>query len=271
MKLGRVCAVKRFAASYCVARILLGLFLGFAPPAIFAEGLQVTPILLEFNPEQRSLAVWISNTGKRPISAQARVQAWRQNEGVDVLESTTELVASPPLVEIPPGQTQVVRIVRMRTARASSEMSYRLLVDELPSADPVASTVERASRGIQFLFRYSIPIFVGSSASVDARSTPVSELVQGGVKARLTLGDGELVRLSVTNTSPRRLKLSDLAYLTPSGERKVLGRGLFGYVLSGQTRQWPLPGLAKHELISSSLQARINEDSDETVLPQDHR
>lgn len=263
--------MKLFVVSRRVARIVLGVFVGFIPPALWAEGLQVTPILLDFNPQQRALAVWISNTGKRPISAQARVQAWRQGEAGDTLEPTTELVASPPMVQIPPGQTQVVRVVRMRTTGLFSEMAYRLLVDELPSAEPVAANVERASQGIQFLFRYSIPVFVGASDSVLARDVPTSELVESSVKAHLTLGDGQSINVAVSNTSARRVKLSDFALVAPSGERKVLGPGLFGYVLSGQTRKWSLAAPRGIELANTTLHARINEDSNETVLPQDPR
>lgn len=235
------------------------------PASAWASGLQVTPVLLEFKPGQRAHAVSLSNSGQRALQAQVRVRSWRQVDGSDSLEPTTELVASPPMVEIPPGQTQIVRIVRTSPAiRPTAESAYRLLVDELPEATG-ATSPDAAKRpgGVQFLFRYLIPIFVGPQDE-GARN--------GAVTARLTLAEDQRAKLTIRNTGARRVKLSNLSYTDDaSSESVVLGSGLFGYVLAGATRQWTLPVPASLQRTDGQLKARINEDSDETLLAQDPR
>lgn len=253
-------------ASFCAWGLLAGFL--FAPA--WADGLQVSPVLLEFSPEQRALAIWLSNSGKRPLHAQARIQAWHQVDGEDVLDATTELVTSPPLVEIPPGQTQVVRVVRMRTDRPATEMSYRLLVDELPRPDNEATAGMQNPAGIRFLFRYSIPVFVRPDAAIEApQRSPLTLPVAPGLSAQLTLEAEKQAKLSIRNAGPQRIKLSDLSYTGADGERTAMGDGLFGYVLASQTRQWILPVPASFKPANGTLKARLNDDSDETVLVQD--
>lgn len=254
MRRRELAAVGRFFAAG-----LLACLAAWWPAPVVAAGLQVTPVLLEFDATQRALAVWLGNTASHPIRAQVRLRAWRQVNGGDVLEPTAELVASPPLVEIPAGQTQLVRIVRRAGHQPASEAAYRLLVDELPSPD----TGERSPGGIHFLFRYLIPVFV-APPSGPAPAEPVH-----GLSARLTPADGQQARLTIRNAGPWRAKLSDLSHLDAHGERVVLGSGLFGYVLAGAERQWSLPWPAQPQGMKGALQARVNEDRHETVLVQD--
>ncbi|WP_439520648.1 fimbrial biogenesis chaperone [Hydrogenophaga sp.] len=237
-----------------------------------ASGLQATPVLLEFTPNQRAQAVWLSNTSKQPLKAQVRVLGWRQADGEETLERTTELVASPPLVEIPPGQTQIVRIVRTPASRPQAESAYRLLVDQLPES-AARTTPQEASRpgGVQFLFRYVIPVFVAPTGGTDtALASAPGPAPASLVSARLALAGDQKALLTIRNNGPRRVKFSGMTYVdAASGERQVFAAGLFGYVLSGAARQWTVPVPASLQRIDGTLQARINEDDHETVLAQD--
>jgi fimbrial chaperone protein len=252
------------------ASVALGSGLPFGSAC--ASGLQVTPVLLEFAPGQRAQAVWLSNSATHPVKAQVRVMAWRQADGEEALERTTELVASPPLVEIPPGQTQIVRIVRTPASSPLSEAAYRLLVDQLPESPHVASPQATVRPGgVQFLFRYLIPVFVAPQERAD-KSPPdaaTGSAPASHVTARLTLAGDQKVLLTIRNNGPRRVKFSGLSYVdAASGESQVFSAGLFGYVLSGTARQWSLPVPASLQRIDGTLKARINEDDHETVLVQ---
>ena len=256
----------------CVAVLAPALLSTLLSASAWASGLQVTPVLLEFKPGQRAQAVWLSNSGQRPIQAQVRIRAWSQADGGDALEPTNDLVASPPMVEIPAGQSQVVRIVRTQSARPTAESAYRLLVDELP--EPASATAPEKARspgGVQFLFRYLIPIFVGpQEVAVQTKAAAPVGAKESAVTARLTLAPDQRATLTVRNLSPRRVKLSNLSYVdAASGESLTLNSGLFGYVLAGATRQWTLPVPASLQRTDGRLKAKINEDSDETVLAQD--
>lgn len=242
--------------------------LALASAVATAADLQVSPILLEFDARQQAQAVWLSNTGQQPLRAQVRLQAWSQDGNEDVLEPTRDLVASPATLEIEPGGRQLVRIIRLQPAPMPQERSYRLLVDELP-ADPGENR-----QGLQFLLRYSIPVFVapvepGIAASAQAPvegSTPTLTDV-GPLQLRVE-ADGQGSRLLASNNGQRRIKLSQLTLVEADGRQRPLNQGLLGYVLPGRSMAWPLP-LDYPLKPGQTLKARLNDDLQAQPLPLD--
>jgi fimbrial chaperone protein len=252
----------------CFVRRLRGGVFPFACAAallsgpVFGAGLQVTPISLEIAAPEQAQSIILSNNGKAPMRAQVRVQQWSQSEGEDKLESTREVVASPPLVEIAPGERQMVRIVRLQPAPVALERTYRLIIDELPPTEAAAP----AQAGLQFLMRYSVPVFVSPAgapvAPVDAAAAP-SDLSR--LLANLK-PDGQGMLLSVVNQGPRRLKLSQLVLVDTNGQRTVVHPGLLGYALAGRSMQWQLK-LTPQQLQGGLLKAKFNDDQEEQTLP----
>lgn len=236
---------------------LLGACLLLTGAAAPAASLQVAPILVEFQAGQQAQALWLTNTGEAPLHAQVRVQQWTQADGTEQLAPTRDLVASPAIVEIAPGQKQLVRLLRLQPAATGREQAYRVLVDELPKTDGPANS------GLTLLLRYSIPAFVlkaGATPIIErAGPAPLADLSQ----VSATLGDGTL---SVANGGDQRLRIMQLAYVNPDGSRIVLNDGLVGYVLAGQRMQWPLvlPTAARP---GGSLRAVFNHDGQEQALP----
>jgi fimbrial chaperone protein len=228
----------------------LVLLLSLLPLAgVQAAGLQVSPILLEFGATDTAQILWLANSSSTPLRAQVRVQRWSQSTGEEFLEPSRELVASPPLLEIAPGERQRVRLVRLDSTPPDQEQSYRLLIDELPSDLDAAS-----APGLQFLLQYSLPVFVGTAAL-----PAVPEVGQGPVlEAELLLLQGQAAVLRVRNTGKRRARLSDLILESPDGSASVLASGLLGYVLAGQQMQWPvdLPG----NVVDATLKVMLNDE-----------
>ena len=245
---------------------LLAALMTMAPAAAGAADLQVSPITVEFGARQQAAAVWLSNTGAQPLRAQVRIQAWDQADGEDVLQSSHDLVASPATLEVAPGGRQMVRIIRLQPSVQPRERTYRLLVDELPAAP------DEARKGLQFLLRYSIPVFTAPAASL-AQQVP-------SAAAQAPLADLSSVRFSLE---------------TDAGGSRLLGQQCRGYaaqaqpaVAGGGRRQrappepgpagirarrsqhgWPVP-LASPLQPGQSLKARFNDDLQAQPLPLDH-
>ncbi|MCJ0763291.1 fimbrial biogenesis chaperone [Variovorax terrae] len=233
-----------------------------------AAGLQAAPVLVELPARDRSQNLQLSNTGTQPLRAQVRVLQWSQADQSDQLTPTRDVVASPPIVDIAPGATQLVRIVRLAGDMPERERSYRLIVDELPPDAPDSGSAGGSSGALKFLLRYSIPVFVlPAGAKTTLERTQPTEL--SALKASLRTGAD--MQLSVANEGAQRVKLSQLSYLAPDGQRTPLATGLLGYVLPGQRMQWPLklPAPQAQALREGrgTIQARLNDDPQEQVLP----
>jgi fimbrial chaperone protein len=114
------------------ALLLAGSLLGLAvaAPSASAKGhLQARPTMLELAPGAAAGRMTLANTGDEPVPAQVRVFAWIQKDGEDVLVPTTDIVLSPPIVTVPAGAEQLVRIVRQGRPPARSDQAYRIVVD----------------------------------------------------------------------------------------------------------------------------------------------
>lgn len=252
---------KRVASLSWLATVALSLLLPLSAPTR-AGSLQVAPILLEFANGQNSQTLWLANTGEYPLRAQIRVQQWTQVDMQEVLQPSDALLASPPLIDIAAGHSQLVRLVQAAPAHPTHESAFRLIVDELPGgADTVAS-------GLQFLLRYSIPVFVlplGAIPQLERTGaiTPTNaQLLQGDWNV-----EGGNATLTLQNHSEQRIRISQLNWVTPSGTSVEISAGLLGYVLAGSQVRWTLP-LRAALPANGILQAKLNDDANPQPLPQ---
>lgn len=94
---GRACRTG-FAALAC-------LLLPIAP-AQAAAVLEVAPVVHELPPGQTMSSMTITNRGAAPSWIQARAFEWRQDEALEQLQPTAEMVASPPLFQLEPGESR---------------------------------------------------------------------------------------------------------------------------------------------------------------------
>ncbi|WP_107688899.1 fimbrial biogenesis chaperone [Neisseria wadsworthii] len=201
---------------YQKACLLAGLALG-AVSGAFAAGLQVSPTGLSLPVKQRAGVFTLTNTGGKPLTAQVRVYRWRQDDkGKDVLTPSGDVVASPPMVKLAAGGSQQFRVIRTKPT-GQHEEAFRLVVDELPAPE------EKPAASLQFVLRYSIPLFLNQTDSPEAN-------LQWRVERA---PDGKAV-LTVKNIGKAYAQLSNLSVKTGSKEQTLIN-GLAGYVLPGNT------------------------------------
>lgn len=209
-----------------------------------AASLQVAPTSLTLQGRQNAEVLWLSNSGKAPVQVQLRVFRWTQVDGRESLDATHDLVVSPAMQTLTPGQKQLVRIIRSTPEAVSAETTYRVIVDELPTTAP-------EHPGLQFVLRYSIPIFVVPEAATGAPAiAPVLE-------TRLIDGEDGVGVLEVRNRGTQHAQIADLAYGKDAGTATPVMPGLLGYALAGQTMRWPLKSPASR-FTGGTFIARIN-------------
>lgn len=213
---------------------LIGLlFSGYAA----ASGLQVTPVTLTLEQTQRAEGIWLSNSGDNPINAQVRVFRWSQSSYKDQLAASQGLVISPPMLTIPPGGKQLIRVIRTGSA-AKVEDAYRLSINELPQS-------AAKKNNLQFVLHYSVPVFIQPPGVTDTYAKLQWQIKHSEGRAWL----------EVSNQGDGHAQLSEVNIITASGSRRNITPGLLGYVLPGSTMRWPLPASAGQ---GEKLEAMVN-------------
>ena len=218
--------------------LLRGVLLASLVAAAFdasASGLQIAPTSLALAAGGPAQALWLTNTGDHELRAQVRAYQWSQANGRDELEATQALVASPPMLSIAPGARQLIRVIRTGAAQPG-EQAFRLLIDELPIAEPSQQT------GVQYVLRYSVPVFVGATGAPSLQWTTA-------------LGaDG--LSIDVRNTGTTHAQITAVGLSGAASSELV--PGLLGYVLPGAAMHWTVAIPAGTNTANASLKALIN-------------
>ncbi|WP_454885515.1 fimbrial biogenesis chaperone [Sphingomonas oryzagri] len=199
---------------------------------------------------QSATALWVENRGQQPVTLQVRSLGWSQAGNEDQYARQDEVVTSPPIANVAPGQRQLIRILRRDAGTTPAEHSYRLLIDELPPpVDPSKPNVASAQLAVQM--RYSIPLFTYDG---EVAATPV-------LRARLVVVDGKRYA-EIANLGQRHARLINLRIQNGARDFTV-NAGLLGYVLGGATMRWPVPDGAP---ISGTIVVNAN-GADTTLAP----
>lgn len=202
--------------------------------ATTAGSLTVTPVRLTLAAGRPAGVLTVVNNDSESTLIQLEVMRWSQVEGVDQLEPSRELLATPPIFTVAAGGSQIVRIgLRGTVPRGPKEAAYRLLLTEVPPS-PVAS-----KQGVKILLSISLPVFVEPAVTVVM--VPVlhwhARRAEGGLVLRAD-NDGPM-HVQVTGLRLDRgepLTQFKAAYLLPGAHRewKLLNDAAAGSVLTLQ-------------------------------------
>lgn len=140
----------------CLALAIFLPALAGVPPAM-AGAFSISPVRIYMTPRERVVAVSITNEGETEVALQAELFAWSQSEdGVDELLPTEDLILAPPIVRLAPTSRQVVRLALLRPVDASRQLTYRLIVREVPElAPPKDQTLQ-----VPITLALSMPVFI---------------------------------------------------------------------------------------------------------------
>ncbi len=196
----------------------------FLPQLAGAAAWDIDPVRVELSPEQQTAAITIKNDSDQATSIQIQTVAWSQVGGKDVYTPTRELLVSPPIVTIAPKSEQVIRAALRRQVDASSELAYRINLQELPPPPVPGFT------GVQVALRIGLPVFVQSQKG-DAASKMFWSVVR--------MPNNQL-KVGLRNSGSAHVQVSDFSLYVPGRDRPIAGESGSNYVLAGQTREWLL-------------------------------
>lgn len=190
----------------------------------FAGVFSVTPVRMYLTPRDRAVAVTITNEGEDPIVLQADIYVWAQKaDGSDELTPTDDLILAPPILKLGPKGRQVVRLARLKPADAVRQLTYRMILREIPEAAGKKENVQ-----VAIALALSMPVFI----------TP--PLAKPEVACDAKVANGGDLDVSCANTGSAYAQMRDILVKEKGGER-ALGHFEGGvYVLPGAKKIIPV-------------------------------
>ncbi len=190
-----------------------------------AANLQIDPLGIQLAPPHPVDSITLSNWGDSPILIQVKAYTWQQQGGKDIYTETQNLLITPPIVFIKPGQQQLLRLGWIKQAfPAQEEQALRLYIQQVP-AQTSSNLQEKSS--VMISLRIGIPVFI----------EPLI-LAQPELHWQIKPGKNNKLILSVENTGNMHVKIVhiDLAY----NGQLLSGFDTFQYLLPHQTHSWEI-------------------------------
>jgi fimbrial chaperone protein len=207
-----------------------------------AGSFSVNPVRVTLSPKQVVGALTVRNLGAETAVIQLETLDWSQPGGQDRLAPTGQILATPPILSIPPGVSRIIRVGLMRPVDPQRELTYRLILREVPPPRPLAQALRVA-------LQISLPVFVDPSH-------PVAPQLHWRL---LRTPDGHL-RLEARNDGTAHVQLDYVELLSGESTTPVAVQKTVEYVLPGSARSWNLE-VAKAPALGTLLHLRAETDA----------
>ncbi len=131
-------------------------FLMAWPGIASAGNFSVSPVRIFMKPNERATAVTIVNFGDTDLVLDTELTSWRQKpDGSFDQQPTDDVIVAPPQMRLGPKGRQVIRVARVVPPAPGVQMTYRLLVREVPEVGPV-----KPGYNVNLALAFSLPIFI---------------------------------------------------------------------------------------------------------------
>ncbi|HEX4857655.1 MAG TPA: fimbria/pilus periplasmic chaperone [Usitatibacteraceae bacterium] len=188
-----------------------------------AGNFSVTPVRIFMAPQDRAIAVTLTNEGADELLMQADVYLWKQKPGgEDDLTMSEDLFLSPPIIKLAPKARQVVRLAMVKPPKSGPQQTYRLIIREVPEVKTEDKKVQ-----VQIALAFSLPVFI----------TPPN--AQRQVACSLARSSAEEAKASCENSGTAYAQIREFALTSAAGD-KLAARDAGGYILPGISRTFEL-------------------------------
>lgn len=195
----------------------------FMATLVSANSFNVSPVKVDLAADTRIVALRIHNSSTEPTAVQAELMNWHQKEGKDLYETKTrEILVTPPIFTVPPGETQIIRIGLRRPVDLKQELSYRLFLQELPPPIP------DKTNGLQMVMRMSLPVFV----------RPATSPVSYDLSWRIHQVNKSNFILESYNRGNGHAQVTELRLMLPDGQELVQKGNT--YILPDSKKEWSI-------------------------------
>jgi len=190
-----------------------------------AGSFSVSPVRIFMEARERATGITIINEGDTDLVMQAELFEWKQKpDGTDQLLPTQDLVLAPPILKLGKGARQTVRLANLRPPVPGEQLTYRLIVREVPEA--LAPGQEGVK--IQVALAFSLPVFITPPGAK-------RDLVCSATRSGPTT-----MRAICENHGHAYAQPASMTLTTPSGNTLLTSDIKGGYVLPSATRSFDL-------------------------------
>ena len=213
-----------------------------APFMALAGQFSVSPVRIYMATKDRTTAVTVTNESNAELVMQADLFLWQQTAtGLDELTATEDLIAAPPILKLAPGASQVVRLAMLKPMPTTEQLTYRLMVREIPEVKPPEPGIQ-----LQIALAFSLPVFI----------TPPAAKRQLVCDMQRTAPDA--VRATCQNTGSAYAQPTEFRLNDASGQT-LLTNNSGGYILPGIKRSFELKRAAGR-IAGGSVQLLVTQD-----------
>lgn len=204
-----------------------------------AGSIQLTPVRINLSAAAKVAVLTVRNTGTEESVMQVTLNKWTLNGQQYAYQQSQELVITPVTFRLAPGKQQIVRIGLREEAPAAREVSFRLLVEEVPPPPSPDITHTR------LVVRHDLPVFIAPMAAAHPALDVALDCASDGTRLRLTnIGN---VHAQVRNV-----------LVESAPDKQVLGRmDTADYLLPDAQKSWALsafaPATAGKNLVVTAL------------------
>ena len=189
-----------------------------------AATFQVNPIRIYLSQRSSSQLLTVKNDSAERIRFQVTVFAWDQaSDGEMILTPTEDVIFYPNLLTAEPNEERKIRIgIGANSSFSASEKSYRIFVEELPSAE------KQEQSGVRILTKMGIPVFMQP-----AKLNPLGKI------NNLNFTKGRF-SFTLSNSGNSHVFPRTVAVLGKNGRGELVLNGQLQpwYILAGGTREY---------------------------------
>lgn len=178
----------------------------------------VTPVRVYMTPHDRAVAITLNNDGDTPVVLQADIYTWSQDkDGEDKMVLTEDLLLAPPIIRLASGAHQVVRLAMLAPRDPSRQMTYRMILREVPEAQGPGNRV-----AVPVALALNMPVFI----------TPPG--AKRDVKCDVSGSDGRGVKVSCSNAGTAYAQIRELTLKRDGKDLAHFAGGT--YILPGASK-----------------------------------
>ena len=236
-------------ARFTKARLLsLAMLMLWASCAYGGGSLRVNPVRLNLGSATPTAAVTLENNGSAPMVLQLQLMQWSSDGTEEQYHDSDDILATPPIMTIAPGKSQIVRVGLSRRVDPQRELAYRLFIEEVPPPPKLGY------QGLQVALRVGVPIFVEPATG----GKPV-------VQWHASRAGDKAVTIDATNAGNAHLRLFNVRLHAVGEERLWATQQLAAYLLPGQSKRWMIASETPLPLD----RIRLSADTDHGVIDAD--